>query len=58
VQWQVFQYTGTEPEQSQMGLEKAHWDLQISPDEFDAVVEEFSHAFDYYSVPKRGKKKS
>ena len=41
-----------------MGLEKAHWDLQIFPDEFDAVVEEFSHAFDYYSVLKRGKKKS
>jgi hemoglobin len=50
-----FQYTGTKPGQSQMGLEKAHWDLQISPEEFDAVAAELSHTLDFYGVPEREK---
>ena len=32
-----FQYTGTKPGSTQMGLEKAHFNLHISPDEFDAM---------------------
>jgi len=50
-----FQYTGTKPGKTQMGLEKAHWDLHISPEEFDAVAEELAHALDYYGVPDREK---
>ena len=29
-----FTYVGTKPGQTQMGLEKAHFDLHISPEEF------------------------
>lgn len=50
-----FQYTGTKPGQTRLGLEKAHWDLRISPEEFDAVAEELARALDYYHVPEREK---
>ena len=43
-----FQYTGK-------GLEEAHRDLKISPEEFDAVAAELSEALDYYNVPEREK---
>lgn len=49
------QYTGTKPGKSQMGLEKAHWDLHISPEEFDEVARELAKALDYYSVPEQEK---
>jgi hemoglobin len=49
------QYTGTKPGKTQFGLEKAHWDLHISPDEFDAVAGELVKALDYYGVPEREK---
>lgn len=50
-----FQYSGTKPGQTPMGLEKAHFDLHISPEEFDAVAAELSKALDYYSVPQKEK---
>ncbi len=50
-----FQYTGTKPGKSQLGLEKAHWDLRISPEEFDAVAAELAKALDFYGVPEREK---
>jgi hemoglobin len=37
------------------GPRKSSLDLHISPDEFDAVAEELSHALDYYGVPEREK---
>lgn len=49
------QYIGTKPGQSQYSLEKAHWDLRISPEEFDAVAAELAKALDYYGVPEREK---
>lgn len=49
------QYTGTKPGQSQLSLEKAHWDLHISPEEFDEVAAELAKALDYYGVPDREK---
>lgn len=49
------QYTGTKPGKTQFGLEKAHWDLHISPEEFDEVAGELSKALDYYRVPEREK---
>ncbi len=48
-------YTGTKPGQTQLGLEKAHWDLHISPEEFDEVANELAKALDYYHVPEREK---
>ena len=50
-----FQYVGTKPGQSQLGLEKAHWDLHISPEEFDEVAAELVRALDHYRVPEREK---
>ncbi len=50
-----FQYSGTKPGATQMGLEKAHFNLHISPDEFDAVAGELSNALDYYHVPAKEK---
>lgn len=48
-------YTGTKPGQTQLGLEKAHWDLHISPEEFDEVAKELAKALDYYHVPEKEK---
>ncbi len=50
-----FQYTGTKPGKTQFGLEKAHWDLHISPEEFDEVAGELASALDYYGVPEKEK---
>jgi hemoglobin len=47
-----FQYTATKPGESPLGLEKAHWDLHISPEEFDEVAAELVRALDYYRVPE------
>lgn len=49
------QYAGTNPGRGQMGLEQAHFDLHISPEEFDAVADELGKALDYYHVPEREK---
>lgn len=50
-----FVYTGTKPGQTQMGLEKAHFDLHISPEEFDAVAAVLASTLDYFHVPEREK---
>jgi len=50
-----FQYTGTKPGKTQMSLEKAHFDLHIAPEEFDAVAGELAKALDYYKVPQKEK---
>ncbi|MEN6516854.1 MAG: group 1 truncated hemoglobin [Methanospirillum sp.] len=49
------QYAGTKPGRGQMSLEQAHFDLHISPEEFDAVADELAKALDYYHVPEREK---
>jgi hemoglobin len=50
-----FTYVGTRPGQTPMGLEKAHFDLHISPEEFDAVAEVLARTLDYYKVPAKEK---
>ncbi len=50
-----FKYTGTKPGQTPMGLESAHRNLHISPEEFDEVAAELSRTLDYYHVPEREK---
>jgi hemoglobin len=47
-----FEYTGTKPGETPLGLEKAHWDLHISPEEFDEVAAELVRALDHYKVPE------
>ncbi|WP_106449898.1 group I truncated hemoglobin [Trichococcus alkaliphilus] len=50
-----FNYIGTKPGQTQMGMEKAHFDLHISPDEFAAVANILAETLDYFHVPEKEK---
>jgi hemoglobin len=49
------QYTATKPGETEVGLEEAHRDLKIAPEEFDAVAEELSRTLDFFKVPAREK---
>lgn len=48
-----FDYVGTKPGQTPMGLENAHKDLHISPEEFDAVAGELQRSLDHFGVPEK-----
>ena len=48
-------YTGTEPGSTPLGLEEAHRDLRISPEEFDEVAAELARTLDVVGVPEREK---
>ena len=50
-----FEYTPTRPGSTQVGLEEAHRDLQISPAEFDEVAAELGRTLDFVKVPQREK---
>ena len=50
-----FQYTATEPGSTLLGLEEAHRDLRISPEEFDEVAAELGRTLDFVKVPQREK---
>ena len=50
-----FQYTPVRPGATNLGLENAHRDLRISPDEFDAVAAVLSRSLDHFDVPVREK---
>ena len=50
-----FQYTGTNPGSTALGLENAHRDLRISPDEFDEVAAELGRTLDFVGVPQHEK---
>jgi hemoglobin len=50
-----FQFSATKPGSTPLGLEEAHRDLQISPDEFDEVAAELGRTLDYVKVPEREK---
>ena len=50
-----FKYTGTKPGQTPMGLENAHRNLHISPEEFDAVAGVLSRTLDHFHVPAQEK---
>lgn len=51
-----FKYTATRPGSTDLGLEAAHKDLKISPDEFDAVANVLSRSLDHFKVPEPEKK--
>ena len=53
-----FPYTGTKPGSTPMGLEKAHFNLHISPDEFDAVAGELSKSSRLLPCARKGKRRS
>ena len=46
-----FEYTATKPGSTLLGLEEAHRDLRISPDEFDEVAAELGRTLDVFKVP-------
>jgi hemoglobin len=50
-----FQYTATKPGETEVGLEEAHRNLKISPEEFDAVAAELGRTLDFFKVPAREK---
>ena len=50
-----FEYTATKPGSTPVGLEEAHRELQISPEEFDEVAAELGRTLDVVGVPQREK---
>jgi hemoglobin len=48
-------YAATEPGRTALGLEEAHRDLKISPDEFDEVAAELARTLDQFGVPDQEK---
>jgi hemoglobin len=45
-------YTATKPGKTAVGLEEAHRDLRISPQEFDEVAAELGRTLDFVKVPR------
>lgn len=50
-----FEYEGTKPGTTSLGLEEAHRELRISPEEFDEVAAELGRTLDFVGVPNREK---
>jgi len=50
-----FKFSPTKPGQTHLGLEDAHRDLKISPEEFDEVAAELGRSLDFAKVPAREK---
>jgi len=50
-----FQYVATMPGSTPKGLEMAHWNLHISPEEFDEVAAELARSLDHFGVPEQEK---
>ena len=50
-----FQFTATRPGSTPLGLEEAHRELQISPEEFDEVAAELGRTLDAVKVPQQEK---
>ena len=50
-----FTFAATEPGSTPLGLEEAHRDLHITPEEFDEVAAELARSLDHFGVPAREK---
>jgi hemoglobin len=50
-----FQFSATRPGSTVLGLEEAHRELKISPDEFDEVAAELGRTLDSVKVPQQEK---
>ena len=48
-----FKYSATKPGKTRLGLERAHRELKISPEEFDEVAAELGRSLDFAKVPTR-----
>lgn len=52
--WTV-EFEATKPGKTMLGLEEAHRDFAISPDEFDEVAAELARTLDSFKVPSTEK---
>jgi hemoglobin len=50
-----YKFSATKPGATVLGLEEAHRELHITPDEFDAVAAELGRSLDFFKVPEREK---
>jgi hemoglobin len=50
-----FEFSATRPGSTVLGLEEAHRELQISPEEFDEVAAELGRTLDAFKVPQQEK---
>ncbi len=50
-----FKFSATKPGKTHLGLEEAHRDLKISPEEFDEVAAELGRTLDFFKVPAHEK---
>jgi hemoglobin len=50
-----FTFTATKPGSTALGLEEAHRELQIKPEEFDEVAAELGRSLDHFGVPSQEK---
>jgi hemoglobin len=50
-----FTFAATKPGSTPLGLEEAHRDLRITPEEFDEVAAELGRSLDHFGVPEREK---
>jgi hemoglobin len=50
-----FEYSPTRPGKTVVGLEEAHRELHITPEEFDEVAAELGRTLDAFDVPEREK---
>jgi hemoglobin len=50
-----FEYSATKPGSTPVGLEVAHRDLRIPPEEFDEVAAELGRTLDFANVPAQEK---
>jgi hemoglobin len=47
-----FQFTATRPGSTVLGLEEAHRELRIAPEEFDEVAAELARTMDSFGIPQ------
>jgi len=50
-----FEFSATRPGRTALGLEEAHRELRIRPEEFDEVAAELARSLDQFKVPEREK---
>ena len=50
-----FSYSATKPGMTHLGLEEAHRDLEIAPEEFDEVAAELGRSLDHFRVAEKEK---
>ena len=48
-------YAATKPGSTPLGLEGAHRELKISPDQFDEVAAELGRSLEFFNVPEQEK---